>query len=212
VSRPDADILERAHAGDREAIGSLIEPELDRVYATCRRMVGNADDAAELAQDAVVRAIRGIGTYDGRSAFSTWLTRVTMNTCLSWHRSRGRRKGIRAASLDNADTFPDRGTRPGGEPGGGDGVQEGGPRASLVEAGLERLKPEHRAVLVLRDVRELDYDAIGAALDLPLGTVKSRISRARVALREAIVELEAAQMRASTKADTTVGTDDAAAE
>ena len=73
---------------------------------------------------------------------------------------------------------------------------------------MERLKPEHRAVLVLRDVRELDYDAIGAALDLPLGTVKSRISRARVALREAIVELEAAQ----TRADTTAGTDDATAE
>jgi DNA-directed RNA polymerase specialized sigma24 family protein len=128
VSRPDPDILERAHAGDREAIGSLIEPELDRVYATCRRMVGNADDAAELAQDAVVRAIRGIGTYDGRSAFSTWLTRVTMNTCLSWHRSRGRRAGIPGGDRTTRTRF--RTAEPGAGAGtrGRDGVQEGGPR------------------------------------------------------------------------------------
>lgn len=195
MSLPDPDILERAHAGDRVAIGALIEPELGRVHATCRRMVGNPDDAAELAQDAVVRAIRGIGSYDGRSAFSTWLTRVTINTCLSWHRARGRRAGRMPIAIENADAFPDRGPGPSGgsgasgEPEGMGGVQEDGPARSRIEEALERMKPEHRAVLVLRDVRELDYGAIGAALDLPLGTVKSRISRARIALRREMERL-----------------------
>ena len=199
MSRPDPDILERAHAGDREAIGALLEPELGRVYATCRRMVGNHDDAAELAQDALVRAIRGIESYDGRSAFSTWLTRVTINTCLSWHRRQGRRAGKTPVAIENPDVFPDQ--RESGrrlEPGGVDGVQEGSgdavggtDRRSRVEIALERIKPEHRAVLVLRDIRELDYEAIGAALDLPLGTVKSRISRARRALRQEMESLAA---------------------
>ena len=203
MSRPDADILERARAGDRDAIGALLEPELDRVYATCRRMVGNADDAAELAQDSVVRAIRGIGSYDGRSAFSTWLTRVTINTCLSWHRARGRRSAIRAASLRDAGSFPDASVsgRPGTEPERTDGVQRGEPRVARVEAALDQLNPEHRAVLVLRDVREMDYEAIGAALDLPLGTVKSRISRARGALRRLLEAEEADESQGHERGD-----------
>jgi RNA polymerase sigma-70 factor (ECF subfamily) len=188
VSAPDPDILARAKAGDREALGALIEPELGRVYATCRRMVGNPDDAAELAQDALVRAIRGIGSYDGRSAFSTWLTRVTMNTCLSWHRARGRRAGRLPGPIGNPDAFPDPRTGAGDpEPGAAGGVQTGGgERVSRIEAALDRINPEHRAVLVLRDVRGLDYDAIAAALDLPLGTVKSRIFRARATMRDVL--------------------------
>ena len=189
MSAPDPDILARAKAGDRAALGALIAPELDRVYATCRRMVSNPDDAAELAQDALVRAIRGIGSYDGRSAFSTWLTRVTMNTCLSWHRARGRRAGKLPGPIENPDVFPD--PRGPAEPGAAGGVQAGGgDRASRVEAALDRINPEHRAVLVLRDVRGLDYDAIGAALDLRLGTVKSRLFRARAAMRDALESME----------------------
>ncbi len=194
MSGPDPDILARAQAGDRDALGALIEPELDRVYATCRRMVGNREDAAEVAQDALVRAIRGIGSYDGRSAFSTWLTRVTINTCLSWHRARGRRAGRTPVPIENADVFPD--PRSAGairEPGADAGVQSRdavpGVR-SRVERALDRINPEHRAVLVLRDVRGLDYEAIGAALDLPVGTVKSRLFRARAAMRDAMEALD----------------------
>ena len=190
----DPDILKRAKAGDRVALGALIEPELDRVYATCRRMESNRDDAAELAQDAIVRAIRGIGSYDGRSAFSTWLTRVTINTCLSWHRTKGRRAATRPVSIENPDIYPDRATELSGADGvqstGGTGHGPGDSARTPIERALEAINPEHRAVLVLRDVRGLDYDAIGAALDLPLGTVKSRIYRARVALRKAVESLD----------------------
>lgn len=189
MSTPDPDILARAQSGDRDALGSMLEPELDRVYATCRRMVSNPEDAAELAQDAVVRAIRGIGSYDGRSAFSTWLTRVTINTCLSWHRVQGRRAGKTPVAIEDADRFPDHAAEPSG-PGGvqpGERTRSGPdqPVRTRLEHALERLKPEQRAVLVLRDVRGLDYESIGAALDLPVGTVKSRLFRARAAMRTA---------------------------
>lgn len=186
-----AELLDRARAGDRAALSALLEPEMDRVYATCRRMVGNRDDAAELAHESVVRAIRGLGSFDGRSSLATWITRVTMNTCLSWHRARGRRAGRMPVSAENLDGIA-------GEPDGAGGVQSGsgGSSAGLdagvrdrIEDALDMIKPEQRAILVLRDVRGLDYDAIGAALDIPLGTVKSRIYRARTALRAALATL-----------------------
>ena len=88
-------------------------------------MVGSRDDAAELAQDALVRAIRGIGSYDGRSAFSTWLTRVTINTCLSWHRAQGRRAGRLPTPVENPDAFADPRSAARGEPESAGGVQEG---------------------------------------------------------------------------------------
>ena len=187
MAAPDVDILKRARAGDRAALAELLEPEMDRVYATCRRMVGNPDDAAELAHDSIVRAIRGLGSFDGRSSLATWITRVTMNTCLSWHRARGRRAGRMHLSAENPDEI-------GGEPGSVGGVQpESGPADTgvrdRIEEALNMINPEQRAILVLRDIRGLDYDSIGAALDIPIGTVKSRIYRARAALRTGLESL-----------------------
>ncbi|USO00307.1 MAG: RNA polymerase sigma factor [Phycisphaeraceae bacterium] len=183
MSRPDPDILRRAQAGDRDALDVLLRPELDRVFATCRRMVGGRQEAEELAQDALVKVIRGLPTYDGRASLSTWMTRVTINACLSWMRSRARHSGRRPISLEQPDTLA-------GEPGVAPGVQPD--EKARLERALDGLKPEHRAILVLRDVRELDYEAIGAALDLPIGTVKSRLFRARAALRVALEEDERA--------------------
>jgi RNA polymerase sigma-70 factor (ECF subfamily) len=184
LSEIDPDILERARGGDREAIGLLLEPEMGRVYATCRRMVGSRDDAEELAQDALIRVIRGLASFDGRSSLSTWITRVTINTCLTWLRTRARRAGKEPVAIENPDLEPARpesGNSPDGR-----GVQEDEGGVHRVEEALSRLNPEHRAVLVLRDVRGLDYESIASALDLAVGTVKSRIFRARAALRAEI--------------------------
>lgn len=152
----------------------LLAPELDRVYAVCRRMVGRREDAEELAQDALVKIIRGLPAFDGRSSLSTWMTRVTINACLSWMRTRARKTVQKTIRLEQPELIPE-------EPGSPAGVQSD--EHAAVERALDRLKPEHRAVLVLRDVRDLDYEAIGASLDLPIGTVKSRLFRARAALR-----------------------------
>jgi len=205
MTGPDPDILARAQAGDRGALGELLEPEMSRVYATCRRMVGDRQDAEELAQEAMVRIIRGLPTFDGRASLSTWLTRVTINTCLTWLRSKARRSEHKPVNIKNPD-------RQIGELDAPAGVQSGesdDPRVARVHQSLARLKPEHRAVLVLRDVRDLDYDAIGAALDLPTGTVKSRIFRARAALREEIERAEAERAEAARHAND-AGTDEPA--
>lgn len=167
-------MLDRARAGDREALARLLEPELDRIYAVCRRMVRSRADAEDLAQEALVRIIRGLPSFDGRSSLSTWMIRVAINTCLSWGRSRSRRSEIPLAIPPEAE--PDRPA----------GVQTGSEDSARIDRALDRLSPEHRAILVLRDVRELDYEQIGAALDLPVGTVKSRLFRARAAFREAM--------------------------
>ena len=205
MDRPDPDILKRAQEGDRDALDVLLRPELDRVYATCRRMVSSRDEAEELSQDALVKIIRGLPTYDGRASLSTWMTRVTINACLSWLRARTRRArraggdgGVGPISLDTPDAIaaePGRGS----EPGAAGGVQPDDAAASArVVRALDALRPEYRAVLVLRDVRGLDYAAIGSALDLPVGTVKSRLFRARSALRAA---LEDEQRAAAHRAD-----------
>ncbi len=150
-------------------------------------MVRNPDVAADLTQDSIVRVIQGLPGYDGRAALSTWVVRVTMNTCLSDLR---KQKLRRHASLDQAepgevsfaarlpdDRELDEGRR----------VERQEQRDQLLRA-LSRLEPEPRAILVLRDLQDLEYEQIGVVLDLPLGTVKSRLFRARAALRR---ELEA---------------------
>ncbi len=189
MDRPDPDILKRAQEGERDALDALLRPEMDRVYAVCRRMVSSREDAEELAQDALVKIIRGLPGYDGRASLSTWMTRVAINVCLSWLRAHGRRArrvgGV--VGLEHPDSIESASSA---EPGGGNGVQEDGEPRRRIERALDAVRPDERAVLVLRDVRGLDYAAIGSALDLPVGTVKSRLFRARAALRAAMEALD----------------------
>lgn len=209
------------------AWGTLLEKYQDRLYAVCLRMVSSPDAAADLTQDAMVKIIQGLSSYDARSKLSTWMIRVTMNTCLSYLRSQKLR---RHASLDaveeGRDNFfryvPDElslgsGVFPGGPGGsggslGGSGIgrfvrgggadarspseqnREQSPGANVedeeakqrVLAGLATLPAEQRALLVLRDVQGLDYERIASVLEVAVGTVKSRLFRARAALRQAV--------------------------
>lgn len=164
----------------------------DRLYAVCLRMVRDPDTAADLTQDAFVRVIQGFDSFDSRARLSTWMTRITMNVCLSHLR---KQKLRRHPSLD----APQRGASGSdGEPATfGNGLaQDREPDAArrveqdearqTVLRGLEAMDPDHRAVLVLRDLRGLDYQEIADVLDVPVGTVKSRLFRARASLREAI--------------------------
>jgi RNA polymerase sigma-70 factor (ECF subfamily) len=180
-------LVEAYRRGDAGALGELIRAYQRRVYAICCRMVRHPADAADLAQDALVRVIEGLPGYDGRAALSTWIIRVTMNCCISHLR---RQKPRRHQSLDelppDAPIRAARGFEPGGRPGREHppeaGVEREELRAILLEA-LRQLDPAMRAVLVLRDLQNLDYREIGEVLDIPAGTVKSRLFRARAALR-----------------------------
>ncbi len=178
-------LLAAHRAGDPAAIAELLSDYQRRIHAVCFRMTRDAEDAADLTQESLLKVMDGLESYGGRSAFSTWVIRVTMNCCLSHLR---RERVRRHRSLDEAAgpgetprglTVPDP-----RELSGPERVERSEMRPVLLRA-LEGLEPDMRAVLVLRDIQDLDYQQIGAVLDLPLGTVKSRLYRARAALRSA---------------------------
>lgn len=173
--------VEAARRGDESAFESLVRLYEKRVFALATRMCGNPEDAAEAAQEAFLAAWQGLRFFRGDSSFSTWLYRLTSNACVDLLRREGRHRAAAGPSLDddgelNRDV-PDA-TSP--------SPQEEAERRELraqIEEGLRALSPEHRQVLVLREMHQLSYDEIADALDLDVGTVKSRISRGRKQLR-----------------------------
>ena len=166
----EEDLIVAAQAGDRRALDDLLRLHYQQVYRICRRMTGNDQDALDATQDALIALTRGIHRYDGRASFSTWSYRVTTNACLDELRRRKRRPVPEAELPVDA--------RPGGPPGHDQAVAD---RLALDEA-LAGLAPEFRAPVVLRDVLGLDYAEIADVLDIPPGTVRSRIARGRRSL------------------------------
>jgi len=177
-------LVQAYRRGDAEAIAQLLRVYQRRIYAVCYRMVRDEHDARDLAQDAMVKVIQGLDGYDGRSKLSTWVIRISMNCCLSHLRKqRLRRHG--SLDADRAGGGPPDGGAGGGELPPARGVEQGEMRGILSRA-LGRLDPQMRSVLVLRDMQDLEYSQIAEVLGVPVGTVKSRLFRARVALREAV--------------------------
>ena len=198
----DIDLVRRIRGGDAALWPELIARYQDRLFSVCLRLVHNRELAADLTQDTFLRVIQNLDKYDGRSKLSTWLIRVAMNLCLSKLRSEKLR---RHASLDApAAGGNDRGLAGAGggegatwgsqlsqdrELSGVSGVEREQERATLLAA-IRLVDEEQRAILVLRDGHGLEYEQIAEALGLAVGTVKSRLFRARLALREAIEGLE----------------------
>jgi RNA polymerase sigma-70 factor (ECF subfamily) len=185
--------LVQAHRrGSAEAIGELLRSYQRRIYSVCFRMVHNEHDARDLAQDAMVKVLQGLDGYDGRSKLSTWIIRVSMNCCLSHLRKqRLRRHGSIDRDWPQGAAGPLEAGGSGGEQPAARGVEHTEMRGILSRA-LVSLDPQMRSVLVLRDMQDLEYTQIAEVLDIPVGTVKSRLFRARVALRAA-VEAETAR-------------------
>ncbi len=185
----ETQLVEAHRRGEPDAIGTLLEAYQRRVYSICYRMVRHEQDARDLTQDALLRVIQGLDSYDGRALLSTWVIRVTMNTCLSHLRKQKlRRHGSLDAGGETASSGP-MDPRSFGELSPPGRVELAEMRILLGRA-LLCLDPDMRAVLVLRDMQELEYERIANALEVPIGTVKSRLFRARVALRAAVeVEL-----------------------
>ncbi len=161
--------------------GELIRRHQDRLFAICMRMVGR-NDAADVCQTALVRIIQGLPSFDARSQLSTWLVRITMNTCFSHLRAAKLR---RHRSLPEESDFDRDLPVSNREPDGASSVQRE-ESLSRLEGALSALDADQRAILVLRDVRGLDYERIAAVMGIAEGTVKSRLFRAREALRKAI--------------------------
>ena len=169
--------LKRAARGDEAAFEALISPYLDTTYRLCLRMMGNEQDAADMAQEALVRAWRSISTYKAQSRFSTWLYRITQNVCLDELRKRKNRQAESLQELHEAGFDPpDNAATP------ETAAEIQDTRTQLAHA-IGKLNDEHRAAILLRDVHGLSYEEIASVLDVNLNTVKSRISRARANLR-----------------------------
>ena len=177
-------LVSAARDGDMpafEALGQLYEK---RVVALTLRRCGNPEDAAEAAQEAFLAAWQGLAFFRGDASFSTWLYRLVSNACVDLLRRESRHRTAAGPSLDDEELnleVPDAMPSP----------QDEAERRELreeIERGLAALSPEHREVLVLRELHQLSYDEIAETLDLDVGTVKSRISRGRKQLRKFLLK------------------------
>jgi RNA polymerase sigma-70 factor (ECF subfamily) len=172
-----------AQGGDRGALDQLLRRHYDRVHAVCRRITGHEADAADAAQDAMIAIVRNLDRFDGRSSFGTWAYRIATNSSLDELRRR-KRRGV-AMSTDDADHGHGRGGVELADPAGSKRIDAIGDHLALDTA-LRSLTDEYRLPVVLRDVADLDYAEIAAVLDLPAGTVRSRIARGRAALAKSL--------------------------
>ncbi len=188
----DLVLVHAFRAGDQAALTELLERYQDRLFGVCMRMVNDSDLAQDMTQEAMVKIIHGLPQFSGRSKLSTWMIRVTMNVCLTWRRKQRLR---RHASLDAACSGPDSTGSLGSsladerEPEVEGRVEQMEARSRLQDA-LSQIEPQQRAILLLRDLHGFDYREIASILAIPEGTVKSRLFRARVALRESMERLE----------------------
>ena len=177
----EQELVLQAKAGDAAAFEQLMLASQDRVYTLCLRMTGDREDALDLAQETFLNAWRGLPSFQGNSSFSTWVYRLASNACIDFLRKRTRRQEQEsAASLDGGEDSLPEPADPRGTP------EEALERAELrraVERGLQSLPEHHRQVLVMRELSGLSYQEISETLELDLGTVKSRIARARLALK-----------------------------
>ena len=177
-------LVSAARQGDMAAFESLVHLYEKRVFALTLRMCGNREDAAEAAQEAFLAAWQGLAFFRGDSSFSTWLYRLASNACVDLLRRESRHRTAAGPSLDDEELnleVPDAMPSP----------QDEAERRELreeIERGLAALSPEHREVLVLRELHQLSYDEIAETLDLDVGTVKSRISRGRKQLRKFLLK------------------------
>lgn len=168
----DRTLVAAAQAGDRRSLDILLRRHYDKVHAVCRRIAGSSKDADDAAQEAMISIVRGLSRFDGRSAFTTWIYRIATNAALDEIRKRNRRPALHSVRDDDgfapdvADPLSER-------------TVESVADRIAIDGALAELPDEYRAAVVLRDVCDLDYAEIAEALDIPVGTVKSRIARAR---------------------------------
>jgi len=161
----DIELLRRARHGDSGAFHALVDRHAQRLYRLAVSLVGNAVDAEDVLQEAFIGVFRGLKGFEGRSSVKTWLTRILVMQAAQFRRSRGRKK---AEALDDSAAAASRSAETGLD----------------VAAALGQLSPEHRQVLVLREYERMTYEEIAEVLDVPRGTVESRIHRARGEMRE----------------------------
>lgn len=184
----EAGLLEACRRGDPGAFAQLVGLHQGLVYNLALRLLGEPEEARDLSQDVFLKVYRTLGSFRGHSALRTWIYRIVVNESRNrqrWWRRRRRERCLPLEALpaaDSAQLVADES----GQHSPFETVRRR-ERGARVQAALQQLSFDHRAVLLLREVEEMSCDEIARALDLPEGTVKSRLSRAREALRQALV-------------------------
>lgn len=192
VAPVDAELIAAALEGQSLAFGELVCRYQDRLYHALVHLVGSADDARDIAQDAFVQAYVKLDSFQGASAFYTWLYRIAMNLASSRFRRQRRHVSVEAAREQSGEEPVDGRRRAEGR-----GAEDHGPgerlmqseRVGQVQTALLALSDEHRHVLVLRELEGWSYESIAETLELPVGTVRSRLHRARIELRAQLQEV-----------------------
>ena len=177
----DEVLVQRFKNGDRSAFSELVDRHQHRVYSLCFRWMGNQQAAEEVAQDVFVSLFRALGRFRGEAKFSTWLYRITVNHCKNKRLYQDRRAHSKHDSMDAQQedgpirelVSPDRGAD-------SKALQSDAER--MLQSGLSALDEEHRQIILMRDLEDMSYEEIASVLELPKGTVKSRLHRARTEL------------------------------
>jgi RNA polymerase sigma-70 factor (ECF subfamily) len=180
VSADDQHLIAECLAGDAAAFGGLVRRYQERLFNTVIRLVDNAEDAHDVVQEAFLNAYQSLDGFKGDSLFFTWLYRIAVNTAISMRRKQ--RVSISIDSGRNGEhqiepPDPSEQSRPGH-------ALEQAEQERRIQIALARLSPEHRAVLVMKDMEGQKYEAMAEILQVPIGTIRSRLHRARLELRQ----------------------------
>lgn len=178
-------LIQKAQKGNTNAFGTLVASYEKFIFNVACKMFSNSEDAADVAQEALIKAYKNIDKFDFNSSFSTWLYRITVNACIDEMR---RRKGKDNISIDAEDeesglTLQIEDTSLGAE----ERVIQN-ETVSEVRMAIDKLSEEHKTVIILRDLQDMTYEQVAQTLDLSIGTVKSRLARARKSLKDIILK------------------------
>ena len=185
ASDTDKQLVQRAQRGDLRAFDLLVLKYQGRIAALISRYVSDAGEVEDVTQEAFIKAFRALGKFRGESAFYTWLYRIAANAAKNHLVAKGRRPGA-DATIEDAEGFDEGGLLSGSAS--PEALAMGGELAEVVESALNALPDELKAALMLREFDGLSYDDIADVLGCPVGTVRSRIFRAREAIDQRVKE------------------------
>jgi RNA polymerase sigma-70 factor, ECF subfamily len=187
VSLDDKRLIAECLQGRTAAFGELVQRYQDRLYNTVYRLVGNAEDAQDVVQEAFIHAYQSLTSFKGDSLFYTWMYRIAVNTAISWRR---KQRGFVRLQFDQ---HAGGGMEPADSSNGNQPAHamEQAEQERRVQVALNRVSPEHRAVLILKDMEGQKYETMAEILQVPIGTIRSRLHRARLELRQVLEQMDA---------------------
>jgi RNA polymerase sigma-70 factor, ECF subfamily len=187
VSADDQRLIAECLEGRTAAFGELVRRYQDRLYNTVYRLLDNAEDAQDVVQDSFLHAYQSLNTFKGDSLFFTWLYRIAFNAAISWKRKQRALLRWQSANEKERQVLLPTEVAEKDQPG---YALEQADEERRIQGALNRVSPEHRAVLILKDMEGQKYETMAEILEVPIGTIRSRLHRARLELRVVLEQME----------------------